>query len=122
MRAMIFYFIMQFFKGKQNSPGMHINSDCLHMMSTILVGAETPGGVSKPMRGPATNMFQDGMGFDMYVYVSEQEIFGEFDVSKYCREIILTHSILADPRQVGLEEGGAELRKLGAGTYDGLHI
>jgi len=63
MRAMIFYFIMQFFKGKQNSPG-----------------AETPGGVSKPMRGPATNMFQDGMGFDMYVYVSEQEIFGEFDI------------------------------------------
>ena len=74
------------------------------------------------MRGPATNMFQDGMGFDMYVYVSEQEIFGEFDVSKYCREINLTYSILADSRQVGLEEGGAELRKLGAGTYDGLHI
>ena len=64
MRAMIFYFIMQFFKGKAASPG-----------------AEPETGLAKPMRGPATNMFQDGMGFDMYVYVSEQEEFGEFDVS-----------------------------------------
>lgn len=63
MRAMIFYFIMQFFKGKAASPG-----------------AEPETGLAKPMRGPATNMFQDGMGFDMYVYVSEQEEFGEFDV------------------------------------------
>lgn len=63
MRAMIFYFIMQFFKGKAASPG-----------------AEPETGLVKPMRGPATNMFQDGMGFDMYVYVSEQEEFGEFDV------------------------------------------
>merc|ERR1719228_485314 len=63
MRAMIFYFIMQFFKGKQGSPG-----------------TESQGGVSKPMRGPATNLFQDGMMFDIYVYVSEQEIFGEFDL------------------------------------------
>jgi len=63
MRAMIFYFIMQFFKGKAASPG-----------------ADPATGVAKPMRGPATNMFQDGMGFDMYVYVSEQEEFGEFNV------------------------------------------
>jgi len=63
MRAMIFYFIMQFFKGKAASPG-----------------AEPETGVSKPMRGPATNMFQDGMVFDMYVYVSEQEEFGEFNI------------------------------------------
>jgi len=62
MRAMIFYFIMQFFKGKQQSP------------------ESTEGAVSKPMRGPATNMFQDGMGFDMYVYVSEQQEFGEFHI------------------------------------------
>ena len=68
MRAMIFYFIMQFFKGKTASPG-----------------AEPGTGVAKPMRGPATNMFQDGMGFDMYVYVSEQEEFGEFIVSNFVR-------------------------------------
>jgi len=63
MRAMIFYFIMQFFKGKQNSPG-----------------AGTENGVTKPMRGPATNLYTDGMGFDLYVYLSEQQEFGEFDV------------------------------------------
>jgi len=62
MRAMIFYFIMQFFKGKQPQPGA------------------TEGGVSKPTRGPATNLYQDGMGFDLYVYISEQEEFGEFHI------------------------------------------
>eukprot|EP00092_Neocalanus_flemingeri_P010752 GFUD01011581.1.p1 GENE.GFUD01011581.1~~GFUD01011581.1.p1 ORF type:complete len:671 (-),score=212.77 GFUD01011581.1:523-2535(-) len=64
MRALIFYLIMQFFKGKQESPG---TSD----------GAVA---VSKPMRGPATNLFQDGMAFDMYVFVSEQQEFGEFHI------------------------------------------
>ena len=34
-----------------------------------------------PFRGPATNMFEDGMGFDMYVFVSEQLEFGDFHVS-----------------------------------------
>ena len=32
------------------------------------------------MKSPATNLFQDGMSFDMYVYLSEQEEFGDFQV------------------------------------------
>jgi len=60
-RAIIFYFIMSFFKGKQQP--------------------STPtDGVAKPARAPATNLFQDGMGFDLYVYVSEQSEFGEFHI------------------------------------------
>lgn len=66
VRAMMFYFIMSFFKGKQQPAP----------------GAGEAGGVAKPMRGPATNLYSEGMGFDLYVYLSEQENdFAEFDVS-----------------------------------------
>jgi hypothetical protein len=33
-------------------------------------------------RVPATNLFQEGTLFDLYVYVSEQKEFGEFHVSE----------------------------------------
>jgi len=63
---MMFYFIMSFFKGKQQPAP----------------GAGEAGGVAKPMRGPATNLYSEGMGFDLYVYLSEQENdFAEFDDS-----------------------------------------
>jgi hypothetical protein len=37
-------------------------------------------------RVPATNLFQEGTLFDLYVYVSEQKEFGEFHVSKKKRK------------------------------------
>ena len=39
------------------------------------------GAVSPTGRVPATNLFQEGTIFDLYVYVSEQKEFGEFHVS-----------------------------------------
>lgn len=62
-RALIFYFIMSFFKGKQQP-------------STTTA----PDASGKPLRAPATNLFQEGMSFDLYVYISEQHEFGEFDI------------------------------------------
>lgn len=59
-RALIFYFVMQFFKKPATSP--------------------EGGPPGKPVRAAATNLFTDGMGFDMYVYVSEQQEFGEFHI------------------------------------------
>jgi hypothetical protein len=32
------------------------------------------------MKPPATNLYQDGMSFDLYVFLSEQEEFGDFQV------------------------------------------
>ena len=63
VRIMIFYFIMNFFK---KSPQQQAGS--------------TADGVSKT-KGPATNLYSEGMGFDLYIYISEQEEFGEFNVS-----------------------------------------
>lgn len=63
MRALIFYFIMQFFKKPATTP-------------------EGGGSVGKPVRAPASNLFSDGMGFDLYVYVSEQQEFGEFNIAE----------------------------------------
>jgi len=60
MRAMIFYFVMQFFRKPATTP--------------------EGGAPGKPVRVPASNLFTDGMGFDMYVYLSEQEVFSEFNV------------------------------------------
>lgn len=60
MRALIFYFVMQFFRKPATAP--------------------EGGAPGKPVRAPASNLFTDGMGFDMYVYVSEQEEFSEFHV------------------------------------------
>ena len=63
VRIMIFYFIMNFFK---KSPQQQAGS--------------TADGVSKT-KAPATNLYSEGMGFDLYIYISEQEEFGEFNVS-----------------------------------------
>merc|ERR1719225_1648861 len=60
MRALIFYFVMQFFRKPVTTP--------------------EGGAPGKPVRVPASNLFTDGMGFDMYVYLSEQEVFSEFNV------------------------------------------
>ena len=38
------------------------------------------GGAVSTGRVPATNLFQEGTLFDLYVYVSEQKEFGEFHV------------------------------------------
>ena len=62
VRIMIFYFIMNFFKKSPQQP------------------AAGGDGVSKT-RGPATNLYSEGMGFDLYIYISEQEEFGEFNVN-----------------------------------------
>ena len=32
------------------------------------------------MKSPAINMYENGMTFDLYVYLSEQEEFGDFEV------------------------------------------
>ena len=64
VRIMIFYFIMNFFKKSPQQPA-----------------AGTADGVSRT-KGPATNLFSEGMGFDLYLYISEQEEFGEFNVTK----------------------------------------
>ena len=63
MRAMIFYFIMSFFKKPQQQPSP---------------GAD---GTATSARGAATNLYTDGMGFDLYVYLSEQDDFNDFNVS-----------------------------------------
>lgn len=60
MRALIFYFFMQFFKKPATTP--------------------EGGDVAKPVRAPTTNLFSEGMSFDLYVYASEQQEFGEFKV------------------------------------------
>jgi len=63
MQAMMMYFVMSFFKKPQQQQQ---------------AGSGT--GVSTPMKSPATNLFSDGMSFDLYVYLSEQAEFGDFDV------------------------------------------
>merc|ERR1719288_380466 len=50
MRALIFYFVMQFFRKPATAPE-----------------GGTPG---KSVRVPASNLFTDGMGFDMQVFLS----------------------------------------------------
>ena len=63
VRIMIFYFIMNFFKKSPQQPA----------------GGPTTDGVTRT-KGPATNLYSEGMGFDLYLYISEQEEFGEFNV------------------------------------------
>ena len=41
-----------------------------------------PDGSPAPARGAATNLYSEGMGFDMYIYISEQDDFNEFNVRK----------------------------------------
>ena len=65
VRIMIFYFIMNFFKKTPQPPA----------------GGSTADGVTRT-KGPATNLYSEGMGFDLYLYISEQEEFGEFNVTK----------------------------------------
>ena len=65
VRIMIFYFIMNFFKKTPQPPA----------------GGSTADGVSRT-KGPATNLYSEGMGFDLYLYISEQEEFGEFNVKQ----------------------------------------
>ena len=64
VRIMIFYFIMNFFKKSPQQPSAGPGTD----------------GVSRT-KGPATNLYSEGMGFDLYLYISEQEEFGEFNVT-----------------------------------------
>ena len=65
VRIMIFYFIMNFFKKTPQQPSAGSGAD----------------GVSRT-KGPAANLFSEGMGFDLYLYISEQEEFGQFNVMK----------------------------------------
>jgi len=64
-RMVVFWLIMQFFK-KSPTPDAGGSG----------TGVQGPGG----MRTPATNLFQEGTEFDVYVYISEQQEFGEFDM------------------------------------------
>merc|ERR1740137_378141 len=43
--------------------------------------AETDGAVAT-VKSSATNMYENGMTFDLYVYLSEQEEFGDFEVAE----------------------------------------
>merc|ERR1740137_281218 len=43
--------------------------------------AGTDGAVAT-VKSPATNMYENGMTFDLYVYLSEQEEFGDFEVAE----------------------------------------
>jgi len=58
-RMMMIYMVMQFFR-KPSQP------------------ATGPDGAPQPVKLPASNLFTDGMSFDLYVYISEQPEFGEF--------------------------------------------
>jgi len=60
-RMIIFWLIMQFFKKPAAPPA---------------------DGTAGPAvaRVPSTNLYPDGTGFDLYVYISEQESFGEFNM------------------------------------------
>ena len=66
VRAMIFYFIMNFFRKPQTQTG-----------TTGPDGTAT----TSTARAHATNLYSEGMGFDLYIYVSEQEDFNDFNVS-----------------------------------------
>jgi len=65
-RVVIFWLIMQFFK----KPAVPQNE----------VGGI--GGSKGGVRAPALNMFQEGTDFDLYVYISEQDDFNEFDMNE----------------------------------------
>ena len=63
MRALIFYFVMQFFRKPATAPGLFLplkSNLILYLISLAEGGA--PG---KPVRAPASNLFTDGMAFDM---------------------------------------------------------
>ena len=64
VRAMIFYAIMSFFRKPQQQ------------------GAPGPDGSPSPPRAAAMNLYSEGMGFDLYVYISEQDDFNDFNVRK----------------------------------------
>ncbi|XP_049789358.1 cleft lip and palate transmembrane protein 1 homolog [Schistocerca nitens] len=61
IRALIIYFITSFFRAPAQTPDPN-----------------APAGVSSSRR-PAVNLFENGTIMDLYVYVSEQETFKEFD-------------------------------------------
>jgi len=65
VRAMIFYFIMNFFRKPQTQ-----------------TGTTSPDGTATTSTGRAhaTNLYSEGMGFDLYIYVSEQEDFNDFNM------------------------------------------
>ena len=65
VRAMIFYAIMSFFRKPQQQ------------------GAPGPDGSPSPARAAAMNLYSEGMGFDLYVYISEQDDFNDFNVRLY---------------------------------------
>ena len=98
VRIMIFYFIMNFFKKSPQQPS-----------------TGTGDGVSKT-RGPATNLYSEGMGFDLYIYISEQEEFGEFNVNHHFVEQLKTDLFVLDAGVSDLEKGRTEVRRLDSGT------
>ena len=73
VRAMIFYFIMNFFRKPQQQ-----------------TGAAGPDGAT-PSKVPAMNLFTEGMSFDLYVYISEQDDFNDFNVSDRINTKIIDH-------------------------------
>ena len=80
-QALMMYFVMSFFKKpQQQQPGdLHY----LHSHSSQPLLLAQSGAVAT-VNSPATNLYQDGMSFDLYVYLSEQEEFGDFQVLFWC--------------------------------------
>lgn len=64
IRAMIIYFVMSFFRRPAQPPAGSAENQ----------NPATP-------RGAATNLFENGTVFDLYIYVSEQKDFGDFNNS-----------------------------------------
>ena len=63
MRALIFYFVMQFFRKPATAPGPLLLMVLTQKINFYLFSEG--GAPGKPVRAPASNLFTDGMGFDM---------------------------------------------------------
>lgn len=66
MRGMVIYFVMQFFR-RPAAPAANT--------------VENADGTATLPRGAATNLFENGTVFDLYVYLSEDKVFGSFNDS-----------------------------------------
>jgi len=88
-RMFMIYMVMNFFRGKK--PAESGEGGAVGTVGTKL---------------PSTNLFSDGMSFDMYVYISEQPEFGGF---KDVNSLIW--------KQEGLEYGNWEAGPNGDGTF-----
>ena len=79
-QALMMYFVMSFFKKPQQQPG-----DLQYLLShSSYPHLIAQSGAVATVNSPATNLYQDGMSFDLYVFLSEQEEFGDFQVLFPC--------------------------------------